>query len=155
MAVIPKNLGDTGAGLMRATGARGNTASGTVKVLGGIRDIEVDMFADLAALRVAAAGTIVGTVVNDFANLTDTNGVSLDVIVTGAQLGDFAIATLGADVIGITVTAVVKSADIVTVHLQNESGGAVDIPSTTVKVILVPAAQSQLFGLVGSSACDP
>lgn len=64
---------------------------------------------DLIALRSAFAGMLVASVTNDFASLVDGAGASLDVIVPGAALGDFAFVSLGVDVQGITCSAHVKS----------------------------------------------
>lgn len=59
--------------------------------------------------------------------LADGAGASTTVTVTGAALGDFAVASFNPSVAGLTVTANVTSANTVTVRFQNESGAALDI----------------------------
>lgn len=81
-----------------------------------------------------------GSTTWDPANLVDGAGESKDVTVTGAALGDFAVASLGVDLQGITISAAVKTTNTVTVRLQNESGGALDLASSTVRVLVIPAA---------------
>ena len=71
-------------------------------------------------------------------NLVDAAGESKDVTVTGAALGDFAVASLGVDTVDIVVSASVTAANTVTVRLQNESGSAADLAETTVTVRVFP-----------------
>lgn len=79
--------------------------------------------------------TYVGTV--DVASLVDAAGASQTFTVTGVQLGDMVIGrSLGVSTAGITVTADVTAADTVTVRFQNESGGTVDLASTTIKLLV-------------------
>ena len=73
-------------------------------------------------------------------NLVDGAGESKDVTVTGAALGDFAVASLGVDVVDMLVTANVTATNTATVRVQNETGGAVDLASTTVRVRVYPQA---------------
>lgn len=70
------------------------------------------------------------------ANLVDGAGESTTVTVTGAKLGDYARESFSLDLQGITVTAYVSAADTVTVRFQNESGGALDLASGTLKVVV-------------------
>jgi hypothetical protein len=44
--------------------------------------------------------------------------------------------SFGVDLAGMTVTAYVSAADTVTIRFQNESGGAVDLAATTVKILI-------------------
>lgn len=83
--------------------------------------------------------SMTGSATYDAANLIDAAGVTTTVTVAGAQVGDFAIASLGVDTAGITVTAWVSAANTVSVRLQNESGGALDLASTTIRVRVIPA----------------
>ena len=76
----------------------------------------------------------------DAGNLVDAAGATTTVTVPGAALGDFAMASLSVDAAGITVTAYVSAADTVSVRLQNESGGAVDLASATLAVRVFPKA---------------
>lgn len=88
----------------------------------------------------------------DPGSLIDAAGESKTVTVTGAKLGDFAVAALGVAVQGMTVSASVTADDTVIVRLQNESGGTLDLASATVRVLVVPAATG--FPLLGSATYD-
>lgn len=98
-------------------------------------------------------GTITGTVQNNWANsgversqtlhgsatfdptsLADGAGQTTTVTVTGAALGDYVQCSFSLDLQGITVTAWVSSANTVSVRLQNESGGVLDLASGTLRV---------------------
>lgn len=72
-----------------------------------------------------------GSAPYDPASLADGAGVTTTVTVTGAALGDFASATFGVDLQGITLTAWVSSGNTVSVRFQNESGGILDLASST------------------------
>ena len=72
---------------------------------------------------------LVGSAVYDPANLADGDGATTTVTVTGATLGDHAVASFSLDLQGITLTAWVSAADTVSVRFQNESGGAIDLAS--------------------------
>ncbi len=88
-----------------------------------------------------AAGTVVldgqeleGSATYDPPSLADGAGASTTVTVQGAELGDFAAASFGGDLLGITLTAYVSAANTVTVRFQNESAGIVDLGSSTLRV---------------------
>lgn len=81
----------------------------------------------------AVGGTLYGSATYDPANLADGAGATTTVTVTGAVLGDIATATFSLDLQGITLTAWVSAADTVSVRFQNESGGALDLASGTLK----------------------
>lgn len=97
-----------------------------------------DIATDLAALRAPLAGLLTGSATYDAASLIDAAGETTTVTVTGAALGDFAMASLGVDVAGISVTAYVSAADTVSVRVQNESGGTLDLASTTLRAVVLP-----------------
>lgn len=61
-----------------------------------------------------------------------------DVTVPGAKLGDFAFASFSLDVTDLVVDANVTAADTVSVVLANNTGGAVDLGSGTLRVKVVP-----------------
>lgn len=78
-----------------------------------------------------------GSATWDVASLADGAGeTSSSITVTGAALGDFAVASMGVDAAGVTFTAYVDAADSVKIRAQNESGGIVDLASTTARVIV-------------------
>lgn len=72
--------------------------------------------------------------VYDPPSLNDGIGTTTTVACVGAALGDFAEASFSLDTQGITITAWVSAADTVSVRLQNESGGVLDIASGTLRV---------------------
>lgn len=74
-----------------------------------------------------------GTATFDPISLVDGAGVTTTVTVTGAALGDMALASFSLDTQGIVVTAWVSAANTVSVRFQNESGGTLDIASGTLK----------------------
>lgn len=75
-----------------------------------------------------------GSTTYDPPNLADTGGATTTVTATGAALGDFAIASFSLDLQGISLTAYVSATDTVSVRFQNESGGALDLSSGTLRV---------------------
>lgn len=75
----------------------------------------------------------------DAASIADGDMESVDVTVTGAALGDFVLVSLGVDTEDLGLVGAVTAADTVTVTLLNNTGGAVDLASTTVSVKVIPA----------------
>lgn len=72
------------------------------------------------------------------ASLADGVGETDDVTVPGVALGDMVIgASLGVDLVGITVTGYVSAADTVKFRIQNESGSTVDLASSTLRLVVV------------------
>jgi hypothetical protein len=67
-----------------------------------------------------------------------TGGDELDTIsCPGVALGDIVLGvSLGVSAAGLAVSAYVSAADVVTVHVANNTGGAVDLASTTVRVLI-------------------
>jgi hypothetical protein len=59
----------------------------------------------------------------------DGAGATTTLTVTGAVLGDLAVASFSLDLQGITMTAWVSAANTVSVRFQNESGGTLDLAS--------------------------
>ena len=71
-------------------------------------------------------------------NLVDGAGETDDVTVAGVALGDMVIgASLGVDLVGLTVTGYVSAANTVKFRIQNESGSTVDLASATMKIVVV------------------
>lgn len=103
---------------------------------------------EIVAIRNSIGNILVGSAVWDVGNLVDAAGESKDVAVTGAALGDFALCSIGVDIVDMTISAQVTAADVVTVRIQNESGGAVDLASTTVRVLVIPKAAVALVAKV-------
>ncbi|RVH21445.1 autotransporter outer membrane beta-barrel domain-containing protein [Sinorhizobium meliloti] len=78
-----------------------------------------------------------GTATYDPPSLVDGDGASTTVTVTGAALGDVALASFSLSTQGITVTAAVTAANTVTVRFQNETGGTIDLASGTLKAVVL------------------
>lgn len=97
--------------------------------------------ADAGRWRLLARQTLFGSKTWDPGNLAaDGNATSTTVTVTGAVVGDMAVASLttfGANVV--LVSAHVSAADTVTVVVMNKTGGALDLASGTLKVTVFKA----------------
>ena len=74
----------------------------------------------------------------DWGSVNDGDEAAEEVTVTGAQLGDFALASMSIDTTDITLTATVTAADTVTVILANNTGGSIDLGSGTLYVMVMP-----------------
>jgi len=74
------------------------------------------------------------SVTYDPPSLGDGAGTTTTVTVTGAALGDFALASFSLDLQGMTLTAYVSAVNTVSVRVQNESGGTLDLASGTLRV---------------------
>lgn len=119
-----------------------------------MQKLNAAMLADLQALRSKSLGVLTGSATYNTASLLDAAGVTTAVVVTGASLGDMVVSvSLGVDLQGITVTGYVSAADIVSVRIQNESGGTLDLASTTIRVSVLPQASdvSKIGCLVGAA----
>jgi hypothetical protein len=77
------------------------------------------------------SNNILGSATYDPPSLVDGAGATTTVTVTGAALGDFATASFSLDLQGVSVTAWVSAANTVSVRLQNETGGTIDLASGT------------------------
>jgi hypothetical protein len=85
-----------------------------------------------------------GTATYDPPSLNDGDGATTTVTVTGAALGDFVETSFSLDLQGITTTAWVSAANTVSVRLQNETGGTIDLGSGTLRARVRPAAGSTI-----------
>lgn len=74
----------------------------------------------------------------DWGSVSDGDEAAEEVTVTGAQLGDFALASMSIDTTDITLTATVTAADTVTVILANNTGGSIDLGAGTLYVMVMP-----------------
>lgn len=93
----------------------------------------------LALADVARLDRTVYSSTLNVASLADGVGETDSVTIVGAKLGDWCLASMGVDVVGITVTCAVSAADTVKVRFQNESTATVDLASTTLYVVLIHA----------------
>jgi hypothetical protein len=73
----------------------------------------------------------------DVGNLTDGTGETNTVAVPGVTLGDVVLGvSLGVDIAGMSVSAYVSAANVVSVRVQNESGGTLNLAETTIKLVV-------------------
>jgi len=71
-------------------------------------------------------------------SLADTVGETNTIAVPGVALGDIVLnVSMGVDVSGISITPYVSAAGVVSIRFQNESGGTLDLASTTVRCVVV------------------
>lgn len=70
----------------------------------------------------------------DASSIADGDEEAKEVTVTGAVLGDYAVASLSIDIIDLVLDAQVTAANTVTCILANNTGGAIDLASATVYV---------------------
>lgn len=70
----------------------------------------------------------------DAGSIADGDEEAKEVTVTGAEIGDYAVASLSIDISDLVLDAQVTAADTVTCILANNTGGAVDLASATVYV---------------------
>lgn len=89
------------------------------------------------------AAVLTGSATFNPANNADGVGETTTVTVTGAVLGDFAQASFSLDLQGYTLSAYVSAADTVSVRFQNESGGALDLASGTLRARVIPFGNVQ------------
>lgn len=73
----------------------------------------------------------------DPGSIINNSSEAKQVSAVGAALGDFVIASFSLDVQNLTLTAHVTAADLVDVILQNATGGAIDLGSGTVRVLVI------------------
>lgn len=74
----------------------------------------------------------------DAGSLDDGVGETDDVTVPGVALGDMVLAaSLGVDLVGLTVTGYVSAANTVKFRIQNESGSTVNLASSTLRIVVV------------------
>lgn len=88
---------------------------------------------------VTASIVYTGSATYNPGNLVDGAGETTTVTVTGAALGDYASCSFSNDLQGITTTAWVSAADTVSVRFQNETGGAVNLASGTLRARVLAA----------------
>lgn len=74
----------------------------------------------------------------DPGSISDGAEAATTVTVPGAKLGDFALASLEEDVSDLVLDANVTGANTVSVVLANNTGGSVDLDSSTLRVKVVP-----------------
>lgn len=71
------------------------------------------------------------------ASIASGSSATSVVTVPGAAVGDFVLVQAGTDLLDLTATGYVQAANTVEIVLQNQSGGARDLPSTTFYVLVL------------------
>ena len=111
-------------------------------VCGGLKDARRyyldEYFNQLPALN----AYLQGSETKDWGSISDGDEAAEEVTVTGAALGDYALATMSIDVTDLVITASVTAANTVTVILSNETGGAIDLGSGTLTVKVFKAGST-------------
>lgn len=77
-----------------------------------------------------------GSETYDAGSIDDGNEEVGELTITGAALGDYCQASITVDVADLAITAAVTAADTVTYQLNNNTGGAIDLASATVSVLV-------------------
>ena len=80
-----------------------------------------------------------GSATWDPASIADGDEVAVEVSIIGAELGDFCLSSLSVDISDLVLDAQVTAADTVTAVLANNTGGAVDLGSSTLSILVVKA----------------
>jgi hypothetical protein len=110
---------DTGTGAVSKRAPGGGTQTGT--------QISLSTFAQ---------NQLAATVAWDVGSITSGSFASKDITVSGAALGDMVLRSLSLDVKDLQLDAQVTSANTVTATLYNLTGGALDIGTPTLKVLV-------------------
>lgn len=84
----------------------------------------------------AVGKVLTGSKTHDWASVADSAQATTTVTVTGAALGDFVQASMSVSLAGTVLSGFVSAADTVTVVLRNTTGGAVDLASGTLRVLV-------------------
>jgi hypothetical protein len=87
--------------------------------------------AQVAAILEALPRFAYGSATYDPPNIANNAQAQTTVTVTGAALGNYAIATFSLDLQGMVINASVSAPDTVTVTIRNNTGGAIDLASGT------------------------
>jgi hypothetical protein len=81
--------------------------------------------------------TWVVTATLDAGSLVDAAGETDTVAVPGVALGDMVLGcSFAVDEVGMSVTAYVSAAGVVSIRVQNESGSTVDLASTKIRIVV-------------------
>lgn len=78
----------------------------------------------------------------DIASAADAETQAADITVTGAAVGDFVLIAPGVDVEDLTLDARVTAADTVTVTVNNNTNGAVNLDPQTIKGVVLKEGEA-------------
>jgi len=79
---------------------------------------------------------LVVSATKDVGNLADGAGETLTITVPGAALGDSCLVSFGVDLQDMLAVCYVQAANAVEVRVQNETTGAINLASTTMRVFV-------------------
>jgi len=114
---------------LQNTDVPGNAAGGTVIGAGAVM---------VQCVEPSSERWLEGSAVWDPAEIADGDEEAQEITVTGAALGDFVVVSFSLDVTDLTLTADVTAASTVTAVLANNTGGAIDLASGTVRARVMP-----------------
>ena len=80
-----------------------------------------------------------GSATWDPSGIGDGDEQATNITVLGAELGDFCLASISVDIQDMVLDAQVTAADTVTCVLANNTGGEVDLGSSTASVVVIKA----------------
>jgi len=80
-----------------------------------------------------------GSATWDPSGIGDGDEQAVGITVPGAELGDFCLASISVDIQDMVLDAQVTAADTVTCVLANNTGGEVDLGSSTASVLVIKA----------------
>ena len=126
--------------LISKTASTGVVADQTVG--GGLKDARRYQLSEYFNKLPALNAYLQASETKDWGNIADGDEEAEDVTVTGAALGDYAVATMSIDVTDLTITASVTAANTVTVVLGNFTGGAINLGSGTLTVKVFKAGST-------------
>ena len=138
-ADLPVFLSDDAQRLVDVAVATALTKLGITATAAEINAALDGITAGYAEINTVCDGVLTGSAVWDPGSLNDATQESKDFTVTGAALGDFALVGAGVDVTDLIVSCVVTATNTVTVTIANETGGAVDLASSTWNVMVIAA----------------
>lgn len=77
----------------------------------------------------------------DAGSIADGDEEAKEITVTGAALGDYVLCSMSVDVADLVLSAQVTAANTVTASLANNTGGAIDLASATIYVMVIKKSQ--------------
>jgi hypothetical protein len=129
----PDGLAGNNVGINISAGTGGNFTLQNNDMRGNVTVSLVDGATGAGKLIADNTGWGTGSAVYDPPNLADGTGVTTTVTVSQAAVGDMPEVSFSNSLQGIQLTAFVSAADTVSVRFQNETGGAIDLASGTLR----------------------
>jgi hypothetical protein len=93
--------------------------------------------ATAAEMNTVCDGVLTSSITWDPASIADTDEAAKEIVVTGAVLGDYAMGSFSLDVTDLGLDCQTTAANTVTCILFNNTGGAIDLASGTLRVMLL------------------